>query len=102
MHLWNTEALAHGGTVCRYADKAVQVDPLELQGMPAYPQIFPATGGSGTYLAESCSPISPLERMQTEDGSDVSPRLPNLGLTSKSSIPGQASKLSPAAYTDPP
>ena len=58
--------------LCRFADKAVQVDPLELQGMQPFPQLFTAAGGSGTYLTDSCSPTSPLERMQTEDASEVS------------------------------
>lgn len=56
----------------RFADKAVQVDPLELQGMQPFPQLFTATGGSGNYLTASCSPTSPLDRMQTEDASDAS------------------------------
>lgn len=40
--------------------------------MQPFPQLFTAAGGSGTYLTDSCSPTSPLERMHTEDASDVS------------------------------
>ena len=54
----------------------MQVDSLELQGMQPFPQLFAAAGGSGTYLTDSCSPTSPLERMQTEEISEVSTDCP--------------------------
>lgn len=55
-----------------FVDKAVQVDPLELQGMPPFPQLIAAAGGSGNYFVDSSSPTSPLERLPTDEPSDVS------------------------------
>ena len=55
-----------------YADKGIQVDPSELQSMAPFPQLFPAAGGSGTYLDSSSSPKSHFDRI-IEEGSDVSP-----------------------------
>ena len=59
---------------CNFVDKAVQVDPLELQSMQPYPQLFTAAGGSGTYVTDSNSPTSPFERLGDEvsEVSDIS------------------------------
>lgn len=70
-----------------YADKAVQVDPSELQGMQPFSQLFTAAGGSGTYLDSSSSPKSHFERI-TEEGSDASPASPEVkGSSEDSSSP---------------